>query len=355
LTDPSPPTRPPLWLTALATFTGNHDMKSRACTSEAGGCAYQHIDYEHQLGIKWRQVRDVLKRIGKIAEPPMRPMVPSPVAYGYRNRITVHVLGGVIGFFRRESNRLVDVEQCPISSDEVNAELRQLRRSNPRDGHYTLRGETRARIFSQTNDAVGNKLREIVVSLIPAGQELLIDAYCGSGFFAKALLEKFDRVIGIDWDKFAIEEANKNATPKETYIAGEVEEELLTVAAAHRAAISVSSDALNAKASIWPLGSTAATTIIVDPPATGLTTTVRNAIIGLAPTTFIYVSCNMYKTINELSPNTVIYISCNPATLARDVRDFAQSFTVNSITPLDMFPQTAEVEVVAHLTRSATG
>src|ERR1044072_3050944 len=29
-----------------------------------GGCAYQHIDYEHQLGIKWRQVRDILKRIG---------------------------------------------------------------------------------------------------------------------------------------------------------------------------------------------------------------------------------------------------------------------------------------------------
>src|SRR5881397_1108218 len=50
-----------------------------------GGCAYQHIDYEHQLAIKWRQVRDVLQRIGKIAEPPMRSMVPSPAAYGYRN------------------------------------------------------------------------------------------------------------------------------------------------------------------------------------------------------------------------------------------------------------------------------
>src|SRR4029079_16379378 len=102
-----------------------------------GGCAYQHMDYEHQLGIKWRQVRDILKRIGKIAEPPIRPMVPSPVAYGYRNRITVHTLGGVIGFFRRESNRLIDVEQCPISSDDVNGELRQLRASQPRDGHYT--------------------------------------------------------------------------------------------------------------------------------------------------------------------------------------------------------------------------
>ncbi len=42
-----------------------------------GGCAYQHISYEHQLAIKWRQVRDALKRIGKLTEIPMRPIVPS--------------------------------------------------------------------------------------------------------------------------------------------------------------------------------------------------------------------------------------------------------------------------------------
>src|SRR4029077_5681766 len=32
--------------------------------ARCGGCAYQHIDYEHQLLIKWRQVRDALQRIG---------------------------------------------------------------------------------------------------------------------------------------------------------------------------------------------------------------------------------------------------------------------------------------------------
>src|ERR1051325_1262605 len=79
-----------------------------------GGCAYQHIDYPHQLEIKWRQVRDLLGRIGKVGEPPMGPIIPSPKPYGYRNRITVHVMSGVIGFFRRESNRLLDIERCPI-------------------------------------------------------------------------------------------------------------------------------------------------------------------------------------------------------------------------------------------------
>src|SRR5262249_29911417 len=53
--------------------------------------------------------------------------------------------------------------------------------------------------------------------------KLLIDAYCGSGFFAKALLDKFERVIGIDWDRFAIAAARENASEKETYIAGDVE------------------------------------------------------------------------------------------------------------------------------------
>src|SRR6266511_3779783 len=169
-----------------------------------GGCAYQHIDYEHQLAIKWRQVRDVLQRIGKLKDIPMRPIIPSPKQYGYRSRITVHSQDGVIGFFRRDSHRLIDIERCPISRDEVNRALPELR-AQPRvsDGHYTLRGSSGPRIFSQTNDAVANALRGLIVSLVPPNQELLIDTYCGAGFFAKALLDKFERIIGIDWDKFA--------------------------------------------------------------------------------------------------------------------------------------------------------
>lgn len=64
-----------------------------------GGCAYQHIDYQHQLAIKWRQVREALQRIGKLKDVPMRLIVPSPTQYAYRNRITVHVQDDVIGFF----------------------------------------------------------------------------------------------------------------------------------------------------------------------------------------------------------------------------------------------------------------
>src|SRR5713101_6602803 len=82
-----------------------------------GGCAYQHMSYEHQLAIKWRQVRDALERIGKLKDVPMRPIIPSPKQYAYRNRITVHAQDGVIGFFRRVSHRLIDIECCPISRE----------------------------------------------------------------------------------------------------------------------------------------------------------------------------------------------------------------------------------------------
>ena len=70
--------------------------------------------------------------------------------------------------------------------------------------------------------------------------------------------------------------------------------------------------------------------MIIDPPATGLSEVVRTAIMDLAP-------------------QTLIYVSCNPPTLARDLKELQSQFAINSVTPLDMFPQTAEIEVLAHL------
>jgi tRNA/tmRNA/rRNA uracil-C5-methylase (TrmA/RlmC/RlmD family) len=295
---------------------------------QCGGCSYQHITYEHQLAIKERQVRDVLRRIGKLKDVPMQPIVPSPSAYGYRNRITVHVQDGVIGFYRRDSHRLIDIERCPIARDEVNRALAQLRTQQVAEGHYALRAERGPRIFSQTNDAVANALRESIAKMIPTDQELLIDAYCGAGFLAKGLLDKFQRIIGIDWDRFAIEVATKNASAKETYIAGDIEVELrgALVGAVHRTAH-------GRLGSIAPTFRADKTTVIVDPPASGLTANIR-------------------KTLIDFAPATLIYISCNPPTLARDLAELQQAFAISSVTPFDMFSQTAEIEVAVHLQAS---
>ena len=297
-----------------------------------GGCAYQHINYEHQLAIKWRQVRDALQRIGKLKDAPIRPIIPSPKQYAYRNRITVHAQDGVTGFFRRDSHRLIDIERCSISSDEVNRALAELR-TQPyvSDGHYTLRAGSEVRVFAQTNDEVANALRDLVVDLVPSNQGVLIDAYCGAGFFAKALLDKFERVIGIDWDKFAIDAARENATAKESYIAGDVETEL------GRAAQQTRKGDLQFAPAVIPTSrdSLKSVTLIVDPPATGLSENVRKAVIDLAP-------------------EILIYVSCNPPTLARDLRELQEKFTIDSVTPLDMFPQTAEIEVAVQLSQRST-
>jgi 23S rRNA (uracil1939-C5)-methyltransferase len=270
-----------------------------------GGCVYQHIDYEHQLTIKARQVKQTLARIGRIANAPMRPIMASPLPYEYRNRITVHARDGQIGFFERESNALLDIEFCPISSSDVNARLTELRAQRPRDGHYTLRAENGRRVFTQTNSAVATLMLDLVDRLLESSSGTLIDAYCGAGFFARRLRSRFERVIGIDWDGHAISAAKEEAAPNEEYIAGNVEEELTR----------------------WLQNADA---LVVDPPAAGLSHGVREAIA-------------------KHCPPRVIYISCNPATLARDLSTLKESTSINSITPLDMFPQTAEIEVVAEL------
>jgi 23S rRNA (uracil1939-C5)-methyltransferase len=52
-----------------------------------GGCSWQHMDYEMQLFFKQKQVSDVLGRIGKIALPEIRPIIPSSRTQHFRNRL----------------------------------------------------------------------------------------------------------------------------------------------------------------------------------------------------------------------------------------------------------------------------
>ncbi|MEP6809193.1 MAG: TRAM domain-containing protein [Chthoniobacterales bacterium] len=274
-----------------------------------GGCSYQHIDYSHQLEIKARQVAQALRRLGRIENAPMRSIVPSPNPYAYRNRITVHAEDGVVGYFRRDQHRLLDVESCPIALPAVNAALAELRASRPRDGHFTLRAHPGPRIFAQTNDPVAEELARLVGEMLPPPRDLLIDAYCGAGFFAKRLRENFDRIIGIEWDRFAVAAADATATPTETYLAADVETTL---------------------GRLLRENEPANVSLIVDPPATGLPVGVRN-------------------TLLHSPPQTLVYVSCHPATLARDLGELQQKFTILSVTPVDMFPQTAEIECVVHL------
>ncbi len=275
---------------------------------QCGGCSYQHMDYGGQLAIKALQVEETLKRIGRIRRPPMQPIVPSPKQYGYRNRIRVHVENGKIGFYAFNEHELIDIEQCPISSEAVNHQLAELRSRGVPDGDYTL-AESHGEFFAQTNDDVAKALVEVVRALLAPESTTLVDAYCGAGFFAKEFAQKFSKVIGVEENEFAVSHARSVAQPHENYIAGDVGRHLGTVLSEQ---------------------DSSKTTLILDPPATG-------------------VEPRVLDVIDACHPAQVIYVSCNPATLARDLLAPWSGYRLVSVTPLDMFPQTAEIEVVAHL------
>ena len=71
------------------------------------------------------------------------------------------------------------------------------RQRDVRDGHYTLRTASEPRVFSQINDEVAQALRDLIIDLVPPNQDLLIDAYCGAGFFRKSVARQ---IPTRDWD-----------------------------------------------------------------------------------------------------------------------------------------------------------
>lgn len=74
-------------------------------------------------------------------------------------------------------------------------------------------------------------------------------------------------------------------------------------------------------------------TVVLDPPRSGCSPDVTNAIL-------------------QIAPGRIVYISCNPATLARDIKIMLQDkYLIETAQPFDMFPHTGHVEAVVSLTR----
>lgn len=273
-----------------------------------GGCAYQHIAYPRQLEIKTVQVAETLRRIGKFADPPVEPALPSPLVYGYRNRITVHVDPPLVGFRGVDPRQLVDLGKCLLADGAVNDALTRLRtKKHPHPGPATLRHDTGGRGFRQVNDGAAEFLAGVVAQMGGSGS-CLVDAYCGSGFFARKMRAQFERIIGIDWDERAIESARRSAGPNESYLAGDSAGLLPEVLA------SAPDD----------------TVVLLDPPAQGLAEQV-------------------VQTLRDLRPGRVIYVSCDPPTFARDAAKLSGVYDLRRVAPVDMFPQTASIEIAALL------
>jgi 23S rRNA (uracil1939-C5)-methyltransferase len=175
----------------------------------------------------------------------------------------------------------------------------------------TVRLERDVRAFFQGNRFLLEQLVRHVVGLTPAGA--VVDLYAGVGLFGLGLAAAgAPRVTLVEGDAVSGGDLERNAQPfgERVQVRRLAVEEWLAHAEPG-----------------------AARTFIVDPPRTGLS---RESVAGI-------IACR---------PERVVYVSCDVATLARDVRTFADAdYVVGGLTGFDLFPNTGHVETVVVLIR----
>jgi len=190
-----------------------------------------------------------------------------------------------------------------------------------------LEFEVSANAFLQTNSRQAEALYTAALEAARLeGGETVLDLYCGTGtltlLFARALagLGSGGVAVGVESAPEAVERAIRNAERNRLsatrFVSGEARRVLREWARGERP------------------GAVRPGIVVVDPPRAGL-------------------HPRVVARIAELNPRRVVYVSCNPATLARDLKDFAAlGLTLAEVRPFDMFPHTPHIECVARLERA---
>jgi len=377
---------------------------------KCGGCQLQHMNYEEQLMVKRSMLMHTLERYAnmpfKLLEDITRPTIGMKNPYAYRNKASMPVSqnddGLLVGLFELNSRRLIPVDDCPIHYDDINhvigvavdlldeflvypyshkskkgtirhlvvraskltkevqvtfvvandsfpkmdalarelmeecPEVKSVFKSiKPNDDHdifgptaELIRGKETindnlghlkfklsAKSFYQLNSQQTFTLyNEVKKAASLTGSECVIDAYCGVGTIGQFLAKDAKEVRGVDLNKDAIEDAKKNALLNELD--------------------NVSYDVGDAGVVVpkWTKDGFNPNVMIVDPPRSGMDTKMINLILSV-------------------KPKTLIYVSCNPSTLAKNLSKLRGQYKIHLVQPVDMFPQTANIEAVVKLVR----
>ena len=335
---------------------------------KCGGCQWQHIAYEVQVGIKGLVVRDQLQRVGKFDNPPILEPIPDTAGWAYRNHALFRTTPeGRLGFLSPQSHSVYPVDNCMIlhplqnellqSLDMVYPDVEWLEmRVGPSTSEIMLLLQTideeppslqvdfpisivqichddavapligldyiteqlrdkvfriSATSFFQVNSEQTNSLIDYVLEAAePKGFERVLDAYCGVGLFTAFLADHVQHITGIEINPPAVADAVYNLAGADNVeiLKGSVEDILPN---------------LDAEFNI----------VLVDPPRTGLD---RHAIDALG----------------NGNAERLIYVSCDPATLARDAQRLTRyGYSLEWVQPVDMFPQTYHIENVALFVR----
>lgn len=299
---------------------------------QCGGCQWQHVNYQTQLEQKQKTVEHALSRIAKENSFTLKKIIPSPLEFNYRNRAQIRTQGPRTGFYSRGSHNLIEINKCLLLEEPLNLEIQKIKSEIKNFADYktskkevfisqkgeVVRSENQAHGqefgFSQVNTKQNQILQNLVLELLgnPSAEfKNILELFCGNGNFTLPLAKNGWDVYAVDSSKSAIHQARSMATDKTFFSCADCSLELKKLILKNRTFDCV----------------------LLDPPRTGC----DEALI---------------KNLHKTGMKKLIYVSCNPATFARDwARIKAYSnLKLEFIQPLDMFPQTYHVELLAYAT-----
>ena len=314
------------------------------------GCQYQHIPYDEEIKVKTNQFKDLLERFAKInPDLVLKETVPSAKTINYRNKITLHTnkAKNRIGYFKENGKGILHLNKCPLAHGEINKKLKHFDlsipivqnaseivfRYTPKDSVLVYTDKTANDLMIEEKTSIGNfqvplksffqiniyareKLLEKAIETLKSNHtDFVFDLYCGVGFFAIAAAKSgAKKVFAADIDRKAVNSAKINAEIHNT-----ANIKFLPL------------PAISAAKSILSTLSSDKTTVVLDPPRTGLDT-------------------QMIQYLIKLKPANILYISCGPDTLCRDLKIFSEGgYKLKETQIIDMFPRTAHFETISLL------
>ena len=372
-----------------------------------GGCRLQHLAYPAQLAFKEKQVRDCLTRLGGLPAFELRPIVPAPAPYGYRNKMEFTVAGPTAAIGLHEAERydvVLDIERCLLQSETMNTLLDELRRQvreralsvwEPtteqgllrfvavREGRRTgeamvnvvasapaverlmpVADALRARVPATTSVVlnVNDKKASVAVGSeehLLLGRDHITERLGDVNFrvsaasFFQTNTDQAERLFALVADACELTGAE---IVFDLYAGTGAISLLLAGRARHVYGIEVApaavADAIrNAEANAIDNCTFLAGEVRHVLPALARDG-VRPAVVVADPPRAGF-HPKALGALAGLAPARIVYVSCNPATLARDVGELTrQGYRLEWVQPVDMFPQTPHIEAVARLTRA---
>ena len=372
-----------------------------------GGCRLQHLAYPAQLAFKEKQVRDCLTRLGGLPPFDLRPIVPAPAPYGYRNKMEFTVAGDPAHLGLHEAERydvVLDIERCLLQSDAMNALLDEVRRQvrdralsvwDPRTERGLLRfvalREGRHTAESMVNVVASAPAVDTLVPVaealrgrVPATTSVVLNVNGTKSSVAVGTEEHL--LLGRDHIRERLGAVTFRVSAGSFFQTNTVQAERLFALVAEACGLTGDETVLDLYSGTGAISLLLAGRarhvygVAVAPAA--VADAVRNAEAnGIANCTFLtgevrHVLPELMRdgvrasvvvadppragfhpralaALVALGPARIVYVSCNPATLARDVGDLArQGYRLEWVQPVDMFPQTPHIEAVARLTRA---